>query len=169
MKFWWPLFLAIKFTFLFLNLAEIHISIPKCNEGGGGSTGLGNIPKKKLTASLKRIFNRRTICDKVPPMTTVSEKGCVWRSLVRRWYEGRLETVHESLREQGIQDFNNFCWIFVHLIVFQIYSSTTLHLESIRGLHLFLLQTDWHLVWTLEQGNSSSFLYGWKNIIGIKW
>ena len=38
--------LAMKFTFLFLNLAEIHISIPKFNEGGGGSTGLGNIPKK---------------------------------------------------------------------------------------------------------------------------
>ena len=46
-KFWWPLFLAMKFTFLFLNLAKIHIFIPKCIEGGwGGSTGLGNIPKK---------------------------------------------------------------------------------------------------------------------------
>ena len=47
-KFWWPLFLAMKFTFLFLNLAKIHIFIPKCTEAGwGGSTGLGNIPKKK--------------------------------------------------------------------------------------------------------------------------
>ena len=26
---WWPLFLALKFTFLFLNLAIIHIFIPK--------------------------------------------------------------------------------------------------------------------------------------------
>ena len=31
-KFWWPLFLAMKFTFLFLNLAKIHIFIPKCTE-----------------------------------------------------------------------------------------------------------------------------------------
>ena len=47
-KFWRPLFLAIKFTFLFLNLAKIHIFIPKCTKGGdGGSSGLGNIPKKK--------------------------------------------------------------------------------------------------------------------------
>ena len=45
-KFWWPLFLAMKFTFLFLNLAKIHIFIPKCTEGGG-STGLGTIPKKQ--------------------------------------------------------------------------------------------------------------------------
>ena len=36
-KFWWPLFLAMKFTFLFLNLAKIHIFIPKCTKGG--STG----------------------------------------------------------------------------------------------------------------------------------
>ena len=42
-KFWWPLFLAMKFTFLFLNLAKIHIFIP--NSTRGGSTGLGNIPK----------------------------------------------------------------------------------------------------------------------------
>ena len=49
-KLWWPLFLAMKFTFLFLNLAKIHIIIPKCTEEGGrgGSTGLGNIPKKTL-------------------------------------------------------------------------------------------------------------------------
>ena len=46
---WWPLFLAMKFTFLFLNLAKIHIFIPKCTEGGwGGSTGLGNIPKNTI-------------------------------------------------------------------------------------------------------------------------
>ena len=43
-KFWWPLFLALKFTFLSLNLAKIQIFIPKCTEGGG-STGSGNIPK----------------------------------------------------------------------------------------------------------------------------
>ena len=42
-KFWWPLFLAKKFTFLFLNLAKIHKFIPICAEGG--STGLGHIPK----------------------------------------------------------------------------------------------------------------------------
>ena len=35
-KFWWPLFLAMKFTFLFLNLAKIHIFIPKCTEEGVG-------------------------------------------------------------------------------------------------------------------------------------
>ena len=34
-KFWWPLFLAIKFKFLLQNLAKIHIFIPKCTEGGG--------------------------------------------------------------------------------------------------------------------------------------
>ena len=44
-KFWWLLFLAIKFTFLFLNLAKIQIFIRKSIEGV--STGLGNIPKKK--------------------------------------------------------------------------------------------------------------------------
>ena len=44
-KFLWPLFL--KFSVLFLNLAKIHILIPKCSkERGRGSTGLGNIPKK---------------------------------------------------------------------------------------------------------------------------
>ena len=35
-KFWWPLFLAIRFTFLFLNLAKIHIFIPKSAKVGGG-------------------------------------------------------------------------------------------------------------------------------------
>ena len=34
-KFWWPLFLAQTFTFLFLNLAKNHIFIPKCTKGGG--------------------------------------------------------------------------------------------------------------------------------------
>ena len=45
-KFWWQLFLAMEFTFLFLNLAKIYIFIPKFTEvgGGGGSTGLGYIP-----------------------------------------------------------------------------------------------------------------------------
>ena len=38
--------MAMKFTFLFLNLAKIHISIPK-SAYGGGSTGLGIISKKK--------------------------------------------------------------------------------------------------------------------------
>ena len=36
----------MKFTILFLNLAKIHNFIPKSTEGGGDSTGLGNIPKK---------------------------------------------------------------------------------------------------------------------------
>ena len=45
--FWWPLFLALKFTFLFLNVAKIHIFIPK-SAHGGGATGLGIIPKKRL-------------------------------------------------------------------------------------------------------------------------
>ena len=39
-----PLFLAMKFTFVFLNLAQIHIFIPICE---GGVPGLGIIPKKK--------------------------------------------------------------------------------------------------------------------------
>ena len=45
-KFWWPLFLAMRFTFLFLNLAKIHIFIPK--SAYGGSTGLGNIKKNSF-------------------------------------------------------------------------------------------------------------------------
>ena len=35
-KFWRPLFLALKFTFLFLKLAKIQIFIPKSAYGGGG-------------------------------------------------------------------------------------------------------------------------------------
>ena len=58
MKFGWPLLLIMKFTRLFLNMAKIHIVVPKCikeGRGGGRSTGLGNVPKKKtsfLTAFL---------------------------------------------------------------------------------------------------------------------
>ena len=54
MKIWWPLFSTMKFTFLFLNLAKIHIFIPKSTEGGGGGvyTGLEIFLKRKLTASL---------------------------------------------------------------------------------------------------------------------
>ena len=44
-NFWWPLFLALKFTFLFLNLAKIHFFIPK-SAYGGVTPGLGYIPKK---------------------------------------------------------------------------------------------------------------------------
>ena len=36
----------MKFTFLFLNLAKIHIFIPK--SAHGGSAGLGFIPKKQF-------------------------------------------------------------------------------------------------------------------------
>ena len=46
-KFWWPLFLAMKFTFSFLNLGKIQIFIPKSTKGGG-SAGLGSIPKKTV-------------------------------------------------------------------------------------------------------------------------
>ena len=58
-KFWWPLFLALK-TRLFL--AKSDIFIPRCNEGG--STGLGNIPKKNtisFSASLMQdnLMHRR--------------------------------------------------------------------------------------------------------------
>ena len=38
-RFWWPSFLAMKFTFLFQNVQR---------GGGGGATGLGNIPKKNI-------------------------------------------------------------------------------------------------------------------------
>ena len=41
-KFWWPLFLAIKFTFLFLNLAKFHTFIPKRAYGGEGGSVLLN-------------------------------------------------------------------------------------------------------------------------------
>ena len=41
------MFLAIKLTTLFLNLAKIQIFIPKSAYGGGGPPGLGIIPKKK--------------------------------------------------------------------------------------------------------------------------
>ena len=69
----------MKFTFLFLNLAKIHIFIPKCTEGGGGSTGLENIPKKKeflvLLLSFKMMILYLTIsCDskKTPQIRSVS-------------------------------------------------------------------------------------------------
>ena len=47
------LFVAIVFGheihLIFLNLAKIHISIPKSTKGGGGgSPGLGKNPKKTL-------------------------------------------------------------------------------------------------------------------------
>ena len=59
-KSWWPLFLALKFTFLFLNLAKIQIFIPKSAYGGRGSAGSGIIPKKNsfFTASLTRKIKR---------------------------------------------------------------------------------------------------------------
>ena len=47
-KFWRPLFLVLKFTFLFLNLAKIQIFIPKSAYGGGGTAGSGIIPKNKF-------------------------------------------------------------------------------------------------------------------------
>ena len=51
-KLWWPLFFAMKFTFIFLNLAKIQIFIPKSAYGGGGGEVLGIIPKKSFfTAS----------------------------------------------------------------------------------------------------------------------
>ena len=49
--------MALKFTFLFLNLAKIQIFIPK-SAYGGGFAGLGIIPKKKnFTASLSIELN----------------------------------------------------------------------------------------------------------------
>ena len=68
-KFWWPLFLAIKFTFLFLNLAKIQIFIPKsAYGGGGGSTGLGIIPRKKhfFTAFLTAYSLRPLASNDIP-------------------------------------------------------------------------------------------------------
>ena len=32
-KFWWPFFLAMEFTLLYLNLGKIQILIPKSTEG----------------------------------------------------------------------------------------------------------------------------------------
>ena len=49
----------MEFTFLFLNLAKIHIFISKSTHGeAGGLTGLGNIPKKNnfFSASLTSII-----------------------------------------------------------------------------------------------------------------
>ena len=52
-KFWWPIghcFWPWKPDFFGLQnptfLAKIHIFIPKCTEGEGGSTGWGIIPEK---------------------------------------------------------------------------------------------------------------------------
>ena len=45
-KFWWPLFLSMKFTFLFRNFCPNSLFYSSMYRGGGGSTGLGNIPKK---------------------------------------------------------------------------------------------------------------------------
>ena len=45
----------MEFTFLFLNLAKIHIFIPKCTEGGGG----GGKP-------VEDIFLKKTIFDCFP-------------------------------------------------------------------------------------------------------
>ena len=50
-KFWWPLFLAIKFTFLFLNLGKIQIFIPKSTEGGWG------LPVKELFLKKNSFFS----------------------------------------------------------------------------------------------------------------
>ena len=61
--------MAMKFTSLFLNLAKIHIFIPKSAYGGeGGSAGLGIIPKKNsfFSASLSRIF-----CSWIFDLTTM--------------------------------------------------------------------------------------------------
>ena len=41
-EFWWPLFLATKFTFLFLYLAKIQIFIPKSAYEGGGVSRFSN-------------------------------------------------------------------------------------------------------------------------------
>ena len=41
----------MKFTFLFINLAKIHIFIPKCTEEGGPA-GFGNISKKTILLDL---------------------------------------------------------------------------------------------------------------------
>ena len=50
--------MVMKVTFLFLNLAKIHIFIPKSAYGGGGSAGLGIIPKKDsfFSAFLRVIY-----------------------------------------------------------------------------------------------------------------
>ena len=53
--------LALKFTFLFLNLAKIHIFIPICTEEGGGSTGLGNIPKKHFFDCFPKCYCPNTL------------------------------------------------------------------------------------------------------------
>ena len=48
-KFWWPSFLAMKFTFLFLDLAQIHNFVPIGGREGGA--GLGTISKEKSFCS----------------------------------------------------------------------------------------------------------------------
>ena len=49
-KFWWPLFLAMTFTFLFLNLGKVQIFIPKSTKGEGGP------PVKELFLTKKTVF-----------------------------------------------------------------------------------------------------------------
>ena len=69
MKFWWPLLLAMKFTFLFLNLAKIHIFISKCTEGE--CTGLGNIPKEKNFFYCFPIIHRFKQCKQCNTLFTL--------------------------------------------------------------------------------------------------
>ena len=59
--------MAMKFTFSFLNLGKIQIFIPKSKEGGG-STGLGMIPKKKQFFLVLPLFNySMSIMSSLPP------------------------------------------------------------------------------------------------------
>ena len=55
--------MAMKFTFLFLNLGKIQIFVPKSAEGGG-SAGLGIIPKKQFFLVLP--LSRKSFCQITP-------------------------------------------------------------------------------------------------------
>ena len=54
----------MKFTFLFLNLAKIHIFIPNC-------TSLGNIPRKKTVFSKLPLGQRRSKTTQTQKINTL--------------------------------------------------------------------------------------------------
>ena len=65
--------MAMKLTFLFLNLGKIQIFIPKSTEGGEGGAGLGIIPKKTDFLVLPLFHLMHNVS--VPPCLTHSKLG----------------------------------------------------------------------------------------------
>ena len=83
MKFWLPS--AMKFTFLFLILAKIHIFFLNVPRGGEGSTGLKNIPKKTIflvlplqKMRLSFLFMLHCTIASVSLMEKILERVLIW-------------------------------------------------------------------------------------------